>query len=61
MDFQLGKPGCDNRIAYLFKDAGLLPINPCKKIKSYHYHSSGFRTYTQKERIPRPYLLVPPY
>lgn len=60
MDFPLGKPGCDNRIARVFQDIGWKPINPCKTIKSFHYHSSAFRTYTQKDRIPGPYLRVPP-
>lgn len=50
--FHLGKPGCDNRIAKLLEDMGLRPINPCKKLKSYHYHSCGYRTYSNRDRIP---------
>lgn len=61
-DFELGKPGCDNRIAYEFsKDYNV--INPCKTIRANHYHVSQYRTYIpgdMKETIPEPYLRVTP-
>ena len=55
-NFTLGVLGCDNKIAYLFKQMGYEPINPCLDIVSYHYHQTGdaSRTY---ERV----WLSPPY
>jgi len=35
-DFNLGVPGCDNRIAYEIIKAGYLLVNPGKIIKCYH-------------------------
>src|SRR5204862_5215377 len=34
-DFALGKPGCDNRIAYELGQAGYEVLNPCLSIKTY--------------------------
>jgi SAM-dependent methyltransferase len=59
-DFQLGKLGCDNRIAHEFKMAGYTVINPSKSIKTYHVHNSNIRRYTEDERINGEYLFVKP-
>jgi len=57
-NFELGKAGCDNRIAY---EIGLNYniVNPSIDIKSYHLHSSNIRNYKSKDAIPPPYLRVP--
>lgn len=56
--FTLGVPGCDNRIAYLLKENGLEPYNPCIDIKCYHIHASNHRTYQAADTVQGPYLLV---
>jgi len=56
--FLMGKPGCDNRIAQLFHELGYDVRNPSKLIKILHYHQTNFRTYTNAEVIPGPYLLI---
>lgn len=58
--FNLGVPGCDNRIAYNFKQAGYIVRNPSLSIRAIHYHLTNFRTYRDKDRLPEPYLLVTP-
>lgn len=63
-DFKMGKPGCDNRIAYEFDQAGYTVLNPSKDVKVYHYHFSNIRTYgdntieKEKNRIPKPYKFI---
>jgi len=59
-NFQLGKLGCDNRIAHEFKMAGYTVTNPSKSIKTYHVHNSNIRRYTENERINGTYLFVKP-
>lgn len=56
----LGKPGCDNRIAFEAHTVGLQVINPALSIRSHHLHLTGVRNYTAQEQIPGPYLLVLP-
>ena len=66
-DFTLGIPGCDNRIAKVILDAGYTVINPSRTIKSYHLHTSGYRTYgtgrggTKRDVIPGPYHRITPH
>lgn len=43
----LGKPRCDNKIAYLFAINGWTLVNPCKFIKCFHLHESQIRTYNK--------------
>jgi len=57
-DIKLGIPGCDNKIAFELQKAGYLVRNPSKLIKSYHYHASDHRTYSDADRIPGPYLFI---
>lgn len=63
-DFTMGRAGCDNRIAFLFEQAGYKVTNPCKSIINYHLHLSGVRNYIEKgkvvDRIPGPYKLLTP-
>ena len=60
LSFQLGQIRCDNRIAYILKDMGLTPINPMNYIKSYHLHTSAYRTYNKHNAIPGAILSVKP-
>ncbi|NOV29366.1 hypothetical protein [Methylomonas sp. ZR1] len=60
MNFNLGKPGCDNKIVKLVYDLGYEIRNPGNGLVTIHNHRSQFRTYTEKERVPGPYLLVFP-
>ena len=60
MEFTLGKPGCDNKIAKLMADQGYKLKNPGKQIVSAHYHISGHRNYSNTDRIPGPYLCLVP-
>jgi hypothetical protein len=38
-DFCLGERGCDNHIAYLFKEAGFEILNPAEDIRAIHCHT----------------------
>ena len=48
LDFPMGVPRCDNKIAYLFGISGWEVFNPCEKIKSFHVHETEMRTYHKK-------------
>lgn len=58
-DFSLGKPGCDNRLAYEVERAGLLVLNPSRSVRARHLHNTAIRHYTQEERLFGPIRLVP--
>ena len=59
-NFELGQPGCDNKIIYLFKILGYEIYNDPYLIRTYHYHRTIRREYSQENRVERPYgLLVP--
>ncbi len=60
-DFEFGKPGCDNKMAYLMMVAGYKVYNDPISIKSYHYHLSGQRNYSEKDIIKAPWGLIMPY
>jgi spore maturation protein CgeB len=57
-DFELGRAGCDNRIAYEIGKVYNI-VNPSRSIKSYHLHLSEIRNYKAKDAVPPPYLRVP--
>lgn len=59
-NFLMGKPGCDNRISQIIHESGYEVSNPSKNIKAYHLHQTNFRTYTEDDVIPGPYLLIEP-
>jgi hypothetical protein len=48
LDFPMGVPRCDNKIAYIFATRGWSIKNPCQFIKSIHMHETGMRTYHKK-------------
>ena len=61
MDFHLGIPGCDNRIARIMHNHGLEVINPSQTIQTIHFHSSKIRNYVVgRDLIQGPYLSVWP-
>ncbi|CAB9495511.1 exostosin domain-containing protein [Alteromonas macleodii] len=53
LDFPMGVPRCDNKIAYLFAVFGWKVFNPVDYVKSIHAHETQMRTYHKKmdERI----------
>ena len=59
-DFQLGMPGCDNRILYIFYKCGFTLINDPYFIKTHHFHSTNIRNYNKKDTIKGPYLHLNP-
>lgn len=59
LDFEMGRPGCDNRFAYELKKAGYELVNPSLLIHARHVHKSEHRTWDESQRIPRPYEFVP--
>ena len=61
MNYTMGKPGCDNKIAYHMRELGYVCRNPGRKIITTHFHVSNFRTYNwESDRVPGPYLLIAP-
>jgi len=60
-DFHMGKPGCDNKIVYIFAVLGYEIVNDPGFIKTYHYHSCQKRNYTRKDVIVSNYGLVFPH
>jgi hypothetical protein len=56
-DFPLGKPGCDNRLAYLLETGPYRVFNPSRDVKTFHLHLTGIRNYSDTtDRIPGPYF-----
>lgn len=61
--FTLGRPGCDNAIAYKLKEAGYIVSNPSISIHCLHYHVSQVRNFqwgNAKDTIARPYHFIYP-
>lgn len=58
LDFQFGRPGCDNRFAYELTKAGYEVLNPSLLIHVRHVHA-GLHTWTEAERVPGPYAHPP--
>lgn len=59
-NFEFGKPGCDNKIIYLFSLLGYNVINDPTFIKSYHIHETNIRNYSNKDLIKPPYEFIFP-
>lgn len=59
-EFNLGKPGCDNKIIYLLRILGYIVYNDPNFIKCYHYHTSQVRDYNNKDLINQPYVYIFP-
>lgn len=56
--FALGVPGCDNKMAYIFKMLGYEVYNAPELIKSYHYHRE--RQPYKTPTIPSPWFYIIP-
>jgi hypothetical protein len=59
-DIILGKPGCDNKILYVFFENNFKIYNCPYFIKIFHYHEDKKRDYTSKDTIPPPYIHAEP-
>ena len=59
--FELGMPGCDNKILYLLNILGFKIINDPILIKTYHFHTTQIRNYNHNNLVPKPYCLVMPH
>lgn len=59
-NFYFGIPGCDNKMAYLINILGGEVINDPMFIRTYHYHISQNRTYSNNDKIKSPYSLIIP-
>jgi hypothetical protein len=57
--FELGRPGCDNKVAYLFSCMGYEIYNDPLLIKTHHCHAEVERNYSLST-VPPPYLFVCP-
>lgn len=61
MNYTMGKPGCDNKIAYHMRELGYTCRNPGKKVITIHFHPTNWKTYHPwEDRVPGPYLLIAP-
>lgn len=58
--FEFGRPGCDNKFAYLANVLGYEVINDPRFIRTYHYHSNQTRNYTRTDTVGQPYTLICP-
>lgn len=58
--FNLGMLGCDNKILYLLNIIGFKIINDPNFIKTYHYHTTQIRNYSNTNLVPKPYCLINP-
>jgi len=59
-DFQIGMPGCDNKLAYELQQAGYNISNPSLTILTFHLHKGEERSWHGKPQVPQPYLLINP-
>lgn len=60
-NFAIGVPGCDNRIAKIFLDAGYEVLNPSMDIKTIHLHESRVRNYDRSMTVQPPYHFIAPH
>ena len=56
-----GKPGCDNKLTYLFNLIGFDVVNQPYFVKTYHIQKSQERDYNSLQPMPRPYMIVSPF
>jgi len=58
--FNLGVPGCDNHLAWLFRELSYHILNPSLKLISRHLHSSEKRNLVAGDKVEGEYMPVPP-
>ena len=46
--FELGQPGCDNKIVYIMHSYGFSVINPCEHVRTIHLQASADRNYDSR-------------
>ena len=61
IDFNMGKPGCDNRIIFLMDLFSIVPYNIPLIVKCYHYHNVEIRNYSANDLIKPEYIGLFPY
>jgi hypothetical protein len=57
MDIPFGKMGCDNAIALEMFRAKFLIVNPALSLRTWHFHTSGVRTYVKTDVVERSVFL----
>lgn len=58
LDFQLGMPGCDNKITFVLAKNGYTCYNEPWNVKTYHFHTTNIRNYKPTQRVSPPYLII---
>jgi len=58
-DFYFGWRGCDNHIAWLFRENLFHILNPCLKIATRHCHATEKRNIKEHEKVEGEYVVVP--
>lgn len=56
----MGKPGCDNILAFELTQLGYKVINPSLSIQAIHVHTTRIRNYTESDRLFGTYLTIQP-
>ena len=59
--FPFGKPGCDNKMVFLFHMLGYQVYNDPKTIKTYHFHRTQNRDYKASDRLNPVFEYLCPY
>jgi hypothetical protein len=59
-NIQLGWPGCENALAGRLHEYGYKVKNYCHDIRCLHVHANTQRSYSEADRIPRPYYFPNP-
>lgn len=65
-DYELGVPGCDNKVAFCAYEAGYKVLNPSRDLKTYHLHQSNVKNYPKNSlgtgifNYPAPYHTLQP-
>ncbi len=60
-NIMFGKPGCDNKLIYLFNLIGFDVINQPYFVKTYHIQKGNKRDYDGIQPLPGPYMMKSPY
>jgi len=58
-DFYFGWRGCDNHVAWLFRENLYHILNPCLKIATRHCHATEKRNIKDHEKVEGEYVVVP--
>ncbi len=61
LEVELGRPRCDNKVAYLFDSIGFDVVNPSLDVCVQHVHVTGIRSYDITTSMENLGLLMFPY